>query len=114
MLRKKENQIIPHQDPLEKPDYVEADVQAIRAVNEGRATPEQQKRMCHWLIRSYGTYDTSYRPQSERDTIFAEGRRYAGMILVWMIKYAPSKTSSDKISVRLIGEQHVNADEQAQ
>ena len=114
MLRRKENQIIPYVDPLEKPDYVEADVQAIRAVHEGRATPEQQKRMCDWLIQSYGTYDTSYRPKSERDTIFAEGRRYAGMILVWMIKYAPSKTSLDKIAVRLIGEEHVNADEQAQ
>ena len=114
MLRKKENQIIPYEDPLEKPDYVEADVQAIRAVHERRATPEQQKRAFDWLIQAYGTYDTSYRPDSERNTIFAEGRRQAGMILVWMIKYAPSKTEPDKIAIRQLGEQHVNAEEQAQ
>ena len=114
MLRKKENQILPHEDPVAKPDYVEADVQAIRALGSGLATPAQQKRALDWMIKSFGTYDTSYRPDSERDTVFAEGRRHAGMILVWMLKYAPSKTEPDKISIRQLGEQHVNAEEQTQ
>ncbi len=117
MLRKKENQTQFYLDPLARPDYVEADVQALRACQAGVATSDQQRRVIDWCIRSCGTYDTSYRrggTEADRDTIFAEGKRWFGMVLVWMLKYAPSKTSPDKISVRLLGEQHVNATEQAE
>ena len=107
-LRKKREQCVPHRDPVEGPDYIEADVQALRAVWNGHATADQQKRAIEWLIAAYGTYDLSFRrggAEADRDSTFAEGRRHAGMILVHMLKYAESKTSADKIAVRLLGEQ---------
>jgi len=106
MLRRKKEQCVPHKNPIEKPDYVEADVQALRAVHRGMATPEQQKRAIEWMITAFGTYDTSFRPDSSRLTDFAEGRRHAGQILVWMLKFAKSKTDPDKISTRHLGEEH--------
>lgn len=107
MLRQREEHIQYYEDPREKPDYIEADVQALRAVNGGHATPEQQTRAMRWMISAFGTYDTSFRrggPEADRDTNFAEGRRHAGQILVYMLKYAPAKTNRDKIAVRVFGE----------
>ena len=109
MLRKKENQRLPHYDPVAAPDYVEADVQALRAVWRGHATSAQQQRAIEWLITAYGTYDLSFRrgaAEADRDSTFAEGRRHAGMILVHMLKYAKSKTDPDKIAIRQIGEEY--------
>ena len=104
-LVKKENQRVPKRDPLEKPDYTEADVQALRAVFNGVATPDQQRRSIDWLLAAFGTYDTSYRrggSDADRDTIFAEGRRHAGTILLHMLKYAETSTDPDKIAMRLM------------
>ena len=115
-LRKKESQRVPHRDPVEAPDWVEADVQALRAVWRGHATSDQQKRAMEWMINAFGTYDLSFRrggPDADRDTIFAEGRRHAGMILVHMLKYAESKTSLDKIATRFIGDNEHGKEEQA-
>ena len=105
MLRKKENQRVPHRDPLSPPDYVEADVQALRAVWNGVATPDQQRRTIDWLLSAFGTYDTSYRrggSDADRDTIFAEGRRHVGLVILNMLKYAETSTDPDKISMRLL------------
>lgn len=116
MLRKNGSQLLPNPDPIVKPDYTEADVQSLRAVARGTATPEQQKRAIRWLVSAYGTYDLSFRKDSERLSVFAEGRRYAGMILVWMLQAAPTKTDPDKISVRELlnpNLEHINAEEQA-
>ncbi len=117
MLRKKETQRVPHKDPLVPPDYVEADVQAVRAVFRGTATPDQQRRAMEWIINfNCCTFDLSYRPGGGDLTAFAEGRRQAGLNLVWMLQYAPSKTDSDKISVRESFANrgvHFNAEEQA-
>lgn len=115
MLRKKKNEIQPKRDPVARPDYVEADVQALRAVARGQATEYQQRRAIDWIIRACGTYDLSFRPDSERLTTFAEGKRWAGMTLVWMLQAAPTKTDDDKISVRHImnpHQEHHNAEEQ--
>ena len=102
--RKRQKDFVLYEDPLKRPDYTEADVQALRAVSRGHATPEQQTRAIDWLIHAFGTYDTSFRrggTEADRDTIFAEGRRHAGQILVWMLKYAPAKTSYEDISARV-------------
>lgn len=100
-LKKTEAECLPHKDPIERPDYVEADAQALRAVWRGDATPDQQKRAIDWLLQAFGTYDLSFRSESSRLTDFAEGRRSAGLILLYMLKYAPTRTDPDKISTRL-------------
>ena len=96
---------LPHKDPLQRPDYIEADVQALRAVWEGKATERQQRMAMEWMITAFGTHDTSFRPGDQHLSAFAEGRRHAGTTLVWMLKSAPTKTDPDKIAVRTAGEQ---------
>ena len=63
-------------------DWEPADVSAIQALTRGEATPYQQKRALDWIITSAGTYDVSYRPSSDRDTAFAEGKRFVGLQVV--------------------------------
>jgi hypothetical protein len=65
------------------PAYEPADIGAMKALAAGVANDFQQKRVLHWLIETVcGTYDLSFRPQSERETCFAEGRRFVGLTMV--------------------------------
>jgi hypothetical protein len=67
--------------------YSKADVYAIQALMTGTANEDQQKRALRWIIESAaGTYEMSFRPESSRDTDFAEGRRFVGNQLVKMTK----------------------------
>lgn len=59
-------------------------VYAIKALNKGEATPEQQKLILHELMNLTGYYDLSYRPDRDRDTAFAEGKRFVGAQVVKM------------------------------
>lgn len=75
--------------PLEPPLAVTL---AIKGVAAGTANEDQQKRAMAWIIETLcGTYDLSYRPASDRDTVFAEGRRFVGLQLVKEIKINHSK-----------------------
>jgi hypothetical protein len=63
--------------------YEIADIVAIKALANGTAMEHQQKRAMDWIIRAAcATYDLSYRPESDRDTAFAEGRRFVGLQIV--------------------------------
>jgi len=95
---------VPNKDPLARPDYTEADVWAIRALHRGEATPEQQKRALAWMVRAFGTHDTSMRPGDPHLTAFAEGRRHAGTTIVWMINSAPTRTDPDKVATKIMGD----------
>ncbi|TXJ25387.1 MAG: hypothetical protein E6Q24_14745 [Chitinophagaceae bacterium] len=66
---------------------MKADVAALKALEFGEASPEQQKRALAWIINNASaTYEMSYRPTSDRDTSFAEGRRFVGLQIVKMLK----------------------------
>ncbi len=60
-------------------------VYALKALNAGTASEEQQKLIMKSLMDITGYYDLSYRPDSERDTAFAEGKRFIGAQLVKMV-----------------------------
>lgn len=60
-------------------------VYALKALREGTATPEQQKMAIDGLMSITAYYDLSYRPNSERDTAFAEGKRFVGAQVVKMV-----------------------------
>lgn len=63
-----------------------ADVRAIQSLASGEATPEMQKRALDFMINKIcQTYDLSYRPESDRETVFAEGRRFTGLQLVKLL-----------------------------
>ncbi len=82
--------------------YELADVSAIQACVAGTASAEQQKRALQWIVGCAGTYDMSYRPgqAGDRDTAFAEGKRFVGLQVVKMTK----------LNVGLLRRSHPNAD----
>lgn len=90
----------PHKDPLERPDYTEAEIQALRAVQRGDADSRQQALFFDYLIRAAGTHDEVYRPSDSHATAFAAGKRWVGTNLIWMLRVAPTRTDPDKIAAR--------------
>jgi len=94
---------LPHKDPLERPDYIEAEVQAVRAIHRGEADARQQRMALDFLMRAFGTHDTSFR-RDALTTAFAEGKRYAGTTIVWMLKAAPVRTDPDKTATKKVDE----------
>ncbi len=97
---------IPRINPLERPWYTVAEVQALRAVQGGTADARQQRLFFDYCIRAFGTHDLSFRPDNSHLTDFCEGKRFAGDTLIWMLRTAPTRTDPDKIAVRSAGEQH--------
>ena len=100
MLQKKISDCVPHKDPLERPDYIEAEIQAVRAVWRGEADGRQQRMVLDFFVRAFGTHDTSHRPGDPYGTAFAEGKRNAGTTIVWAVNSAPTRTDPDKIATR--------------
>lgn len=74
--------------------YEVYDVDAIRAVARGEADPHQQKRALDWIINTAaGAYELSFRSDGqggERETAFAEGRRFVGMQIVKLANMPPA------------------------
>ena len=92
---------LPKLNPLERPDYIEADVQALRALAIGNATPDQQKRCLAFLVNDVCcTYDMPFRPENQSHTAFACGKQWVGQALVWLLQRAPTKTSPDEQAAR--------------
>ncbi|HDZ73702.1 MAG TPA: hypothetical protein ENH55_13235 [Aurantimonas coralicida] len=77
--------------------YQLADIGAIQAMAKGEAEPHQQVRALKWIVEDVcRTYDLSFRPDSERDTAFAEGLRHAGLQIV----------KATKINTKLLRKDH--------
>jgi len=75
-----------------------ADVRALHAVACGRANADQQKRAILAVHKICQTHDISYRPDDhggERDTVFAEGKRFVGLQMQKFIQHQ-SKFVSDE------------------
>lgn len=83
--------------PWVPPFYELSDAKALKALEDGTASPEQQVRALRWIIeKGCSTYDLSYRPTGDRDTTFAEGRRFVGLQIVKMLKLNTSVLRKDK------------------
>lgn len=100
LIRASVAECLPKKDPLERPDYTEAEIQSLRAVFRGEADARQQRLALDYIMRAAGTHDTSYRPGDEHGTSFAEGKRWVGTTIVWMLNVAPARTDDDKIAAR--------------
>ena len=100
-IKTKISECLPHKDPIKRPDYTEAEIQALRAVHDGRAGKDQQRMALDFLMRGFGTHDISFRPDDAHLTSFCEGKRWCGTLIVYMLKQAPTKTDPDKIAARL-------------
>lgn len=84
-------------------DYSFADVVAVQAVARGDASPDQQRRALDWVINTAaGAYEISYRSDrdgGDRETAFAEGRRFVGLQVVKLVNLpaaAKEKLRSDE------------------
>ncbi len=99
-LKDKIEECVPREHPWQRPFYIEAEIQAVRACYEGQASERQQRMALEFMLRAFGTHDLSFRPQDPHSTAFAEGKRFAGTTLVWMLKSAETRTDPDKIAVR--------------
>jgi hypothetical protein len=86
--------------PWRPPAYEEADAYAIQALGRGTANMDQQRRALAWIIeKAAATYDMSYRPgagEGDRDTVFAEGRRFVGNQVVKMTKLKIGQRRSEQ------------------
>jgi hypothetical protein len=70
----------PRPSPWHPAEWEPEDAFAVQAVMYGRAGEDQQKRAMNFIVHQIcGTYDLSYRPTSDRDTAFAEGKRFVGL-----------------------------------
>lgn len=77
-------------------NYGPAEAAAIQALNRGDATEHQQRIALKWIIEgAAATYDTSFSPDSDRLTSFAEGRRFVGSQVVKLLKIDVSKLKKD-------------------
>jgi hypothetical protein len=78
---------VPRPEPWKPAEWEPEDAHAIQAVMYGRASEEQQRRAMNFILNNLcGTYDLSYRPTSDRDTVFAEGKRHVGLQLIKFAK----------------------------
>jgi len=74
---------LPNTAPWFPARYKKADAAAIQAMKRGEATPDQQERAMNFILNDIcGRFDMSYRPDSERDTAFAEGKRHVANQIV--------------------------------
>lgn len=79
--------------------YEIEDVDAVKAVAAGNASPAQQKRAMDWIIqRAAMTYDETFVAGSADVTAFLAGRRSVGLQIVKLInvKREYFKEGSDK------------------
>lgn len=78
---------LPKAEPWKPAHWENADAGAIQALMRGEAEPHQQQRALTYIIEKLcGTYDMSYRPSGDRDTCFAEGKRFVGNRIVFLTK----------------------------
>lgn len=70
---------IASEKPYEPPKYNEQDVIAMQRVFAGEGTKDQQSHVIRFIVENIcDAHGMSYRP-NERDTAFAEGKRFVGL-----------------------------------
>ncbi len=101
MLKKTLDECRSYPDPLAPPDYTKADAHALRALQRGDASKDQQQRALNFVINTIcGTYDCASR-RNERDTNLALGKQRAGQHIVYLLNDAPTETPTAKIAAKL-------------
>lgn len=77
----------PPPSPYQPCPYDDAVIAAFRALFNGEASPDQQRRVLDYIVEVLADKDgLSYRGENTHDTAFAEGRRFVGLQIVKMLK----------------------------
>lgn len=74
--------------------FEKADVYALKALAAGVASESQQRRALEWIIKACGVADTTHFPDSQRDTDFANGKRFVGLEIVSKVNFPSAKLES--------------------
>jgi hypothetical protein len=69
----------PPKDPWTPYTPTKAEVYAVKAVLSHKADEEQQRIFVGFLNRITGIGDLEFRPEGDRATVFASGKRFVGM-----------------------------------
>jgi hypothetical protein len=77
-------------EPWAPISWSKADALAIKALAAGNASEAQQKRALDWILEACGLRDLSFRPDSDRATSFAEGKRFVGLQIAKMMQMPAS------------------------
>lgn len=73
--------------PIPIPKWEKADASALQALERGVANEGQQKRALSWIVNNAcATYDFCDKPDNERLSAIFDGRRFAGLQIVKLIK----------------------------
>lgn len=65
---------------------------ALKGLQGGDADGGQQSLALNWILYEVARIqDISYRPESDRDTAFAEGKRYCGIQIIRLLKMTPAQ-----------------------
>lgn len=93
----------PKKDPWMPASYDEDVVYAVSAFAKGKANEVQQRLAWEWVMYVSGVDDISYRPgpAGERDTSFAEGKKFVAAQLRKMLHPAV-KPKSEKSEAPVI------------
>lgn len=88
----------PKKDPWMPASYDDDVVYAVSAFAKGKANEVQQRLAWEWLMHVSGTDDISYRPGAtgDRDTTFAEGKKFVGYQFRKMLHPATQPKSEKK------------------
>lgn len=71
---------IPKSEPWYPVEITSQYARICQAIREGNATEEQQQKFMNWLLNDVcAVNDLEFRPDSDRATVFASGRRFVGM-----------------------------------
>lgn len=85
--------------PWKPAEYKPADAGALKALVAGQATDEQQQGALKFIVEVLCRHDEmSYFPDSDRDTAFAEGRRFVGNQIVKLLKINPETAKRTRSS----------------
>lgn len=80
-------------------NYVKADVAAVQAMKRGEATADQQVRAMEFIVGTISDRNgMSYRPgglEGDRDSAFAEGKRFVANQIVKLTNLPLSKIKDD-------------------
>lgn len=71
-------------DPTLPPPYDRYDLEAIKALRAGVASPDQQARALEWFAFAFGTYENPFRSDPYL-TAFASGKQFAGQQIIKLI-----------------------------
>ena len=85
---------------FQPPKWEVEDLGALRALARGDALPHQQTRILKFIVEKLClTYDVSYRPgglEGDRETSFAEGRRFVGTQIVGLLTVNPAAVRGEE------------------